>query len=186
MSKKGYKQTKEHIQHVKEKRNHKPDCQCFCCKAKRGEYSGKNNFMFNKGYLMTGKNNPQYGKRGKDTPNYGLKRTQKTKDKLRASAIGKHSGKNNYRWKGGEYQNKDGRWFIWIDNILYQRARYIAEQRLSRKLISTEIIHHINNDCSDDRLENLYLFSTKGKHSRQHMLKNSPILTSNLNIINNN
>ena len=56
---------------------------------------------------------------------------------------------------------------------------------LKRKLLSTEIIHHINGDCSDDTPKNLYIFEIKGKHSRQHNLKYPPKLISNLNIINN-
>ena len=98
MTHKGYTQTKEHIENVKNSRNHKPDCQCICCKAKRGEYSGKNNGMWKESVPFTcpvcgttkyykpgelknkkscskkcassGENNKLYGKTGKDHPAY--------------------------------------------------------------------------------------------------------------------
>jgi len=37
---------------------------------------------------MKGENNPLYGKRGKDSPRYGKKHTQETKDKIRKSLQG--------------------------------------------------------------------------------------------------
>ena len=37
---------------------------------------------------MKGENNPLYGKRGKDSPHYGKKHTQETKDKIRKSLQG--------------------------------------------------------------------------------------------------
>ena len=43
MPKKGYKQTEEHKNSIgKNFEKHKLDCQCACCKAKRGECKGKN------------------------------------------------------------------------------------------------------------------------------------------------
>lgn len=61
--------TKEHIQNISKSKlgksnNHKPDCQCSWCKAKRGETKGeKNNF-------------------------YGKHHTRESKDKLRANHVG--------------------------------------------------------------------------------------------------
>lgn len=109
----------------------------------------------------------------------GLKRksfTQKTKDKMSNSKI----GKNHPKYKGKEYKDKNGRWYIWINRIKYVRARYIAEQYLYRKLTDSECVHHINEDKSDDRPENLYVFATNGEHVSQHHIKNPSILTSNI------
>ena len=47
-----------------------------------------------------GKNNPMFGKHGKDNPNYGSKRTQKVKDEMSRSRMGENSsmyGKEN-KW----------------------------------------------------------------------------------------
>lgn len=158
---------------------HKPNCQCCFCKSKRKEYAGKNN--------------PMFGKFGKDNPNYESKRIQTQKDNISKSHIGlkatqitkdkmskSHTGEKSGMWRGKEYQRKDGRWFIWSNGIKYRRARYIAMQCLGRELTEEEIIHHINGNKEDDRPENLYVFETNGDHVRQHMLKCPPILTSNL------
>lgn len=45
--------------------------------------------------------------------------------------------------------------------------RYIMEQHLDRPLDINEIVHHINGDRLDNRLENLELM-TKGEHSTLH------------------
>ncbi len=45
--------------------------------------------------------------------------------------------------------------------------RYIMEQHLGRKLTRYEVVHHINEDKRDNRLENLQLMSLK-EHSKVH------------------
>ena len=44
---------------------------------------------------MSGENNPQYGKKGSLSPNYGRKLTSEQIEKLRKANLGKHRGKNN-------------------------------------------------------------------------------------------
>ena len=47
-------------------------------------------------------------------------------------------------------------------------ARYMMECKIGRKLRPDEIVHHINRDPLDDRIENLQLVS-RGEHNRIHL-----------------
>lgn len=51
--------------------------------------------------------------------------------------------------------------------------RYFAEQSLGRRLSSDEIVHHINGDKFDNRLENLVVL-TRSQHSTLHKYIGDP------------
>lgn len=64
----------------------------------------------------------------------------------------------------GPYTRKDGRKHVVIVNSNGSKTtksypRYLMEQHLGRTLDSSETIDHINNDFSDDRIENLQILS---------------------------
>ena len=100
------------------------------------------------------------------------------------------SGKKNPRWKGGKYFNKRFNcWFIWKPDHPFagdgkgkyvRQSRLIAEKYFKRYLLPQEEVHHINEDRSDDRPENLYVFPSKKEHTIYHNLKNKDKLVSNL------
>jgi hypothetical protein len=47
--------------------------------------------------------------------------------------------------------------------------RYLFEQAIGRRLLPTEVVHHINHDKLDNRLENLQLLS-RSEHNKLHKL----------------
>ena len=83
-----------------------------------------------------------------------------------------------------EYYNKStGYKQIFYSNKVNGVHRYIMEQHLGRKLSKDEIVHHINEDKTDDRIENLLVMS-RAEHSRHHNYKglsNRIITCSNCN-----
>lgn len=48
--------------------------------------------------------------------------------------------------------------------------RHIMEEHLGRKLSYNEVVHHINGNKRDNRIENLMVM-TRAEHSRLHQLK---------------
>jgi hypothetical protein len=87
---------------------------------------------------------------------------------------GDHMGANHPNWKNGIKVNRGHITLLrpthpFCNSQGYVvRSRLIAEKVLGRYLTSKERIHHINDDPSDDRKENLYLFKTQGYHCVFH------------------
>lgn len=47
----------------------------------------------------------------------------------------------------------------------FAEHRYVVERDIGRRLDRSEIIHHINHNKSDNRIENLMILNSPGKHT---------------------
>lgn len=88
---------------------------------------------------------------------------------------GKLTGNKHPCWKGGKVKS-DNHWLIYKSDHPFasKRDKYVLEHRLvmekhlGRYLKPKEVVHHINEDSLDNRLENLMLFSNQNEHTKYH------------------
>lgn len=79
-------------------------------------------------------------------------------------------GEKNPTWKGGR-KIKSGYIEVYSPNHPYRNGNYvmehrlIMEQHLGRYLYPYEVVHHINGIRDDNRIENLELLPSQGKHN---------------------
>jgi hypothetical protein len=86
-------------------------------------------------------------------------------------------GAENPCWKGGKYKDGDGYIYIYkpehpfaTKNGYILEHRLIMEKAIGRYLTQKEVVHHKNEDTSDNYLENLLLFANNSEHIKYHNL----------------
>ena len=76
---------------------------------------------------------------------------------------------NNTRtsWKGGHIGKTTGYMYIRIDGKDVGEHILVMENHIGRRLAENEVVHHINGNKLDNRIENLQLM-TNAEHVRMH------------------
>ncbi len=76
------------------------------------------------------------------------------------------------RWAGSPGMKRNE---LLIEGKWVERSRVVLEQKLGRKLRKDEVTHHINEDTTDDRPENLQPM-TNSEHVSYHAKKENAYL----------
>lgn len=92
----------------------------------------------------------------------------------------RYKGSLNGNWKGGFKMHVDGYKYIYkpdhpfsVNHKYIMEHRLIFEKHLGRYLKSNEVIHHINENRLDNRIQNLKLYQSGGKHvAENHVVRN--------------
>ena len=112
---------------------------------------------------MTGENNHFYGVRkfGEDNSFYNQRHSVETREKMSAAKPHRYVDGNGYiRILRPEHPSHDNRGYV-------KEHRLVMEIKLGRYLNRDEIVHHINENPSDNRMENLQLMS-RPEHVKHH------------------
>lgn len=113
----------------------------------------------NKSNLGKGHPSTKHHSQGENNPMFGVHRY----------------GEENGNWKGGIKKTDTGYILIYrpkhpnaINDKYVFEHRLIMEEFLNRFLTKKEIVHHINKDKTDNRIENLMLFPNHSEHRLYH------------------
>jgi hypothetical protein len=89
-------------------------------------------------------------------------------------------GENAGHWKGGV--RRDGKRIQWhlpwhhlaCKKGYVYRYQIVAELKLGRKLRPGEVVHHLDENQSNDHPDNLRVYANQGEHALMHGIQRSP------------
>ena len=101
---------------------------------------------------------------------------------------GPRPGAGHPEWRGGRHIDPDGYVLLWVESHPHAKRRpgqrhpggYVREHRLvmeahlGRYLLPTEVVHHLNGDNADNRIENLEVFASNADHLRHELTGRCP------------
>ncbi|MFA6972896.1 MAG: HNH endonuclease signature motif containing protein [Gallionella sp.] len=156
----------------------------FTQKTGRGKYCSKKCFYQNKEHkehmskIMIGRRLSKATREKISRVQRGKKLSVATRQKIKVA----NSGERSANWKGGRQTSTQGYVLRYcpthpnrIKGNFVAEHRLIMEKHLGRTLLSTEIVHHINGNKKDNRIENLMLFASDSEHLKHHMKKDGHI-----------
>lgn len=83
------------------------------------------------------------------------------------------TGSKHHQWKGGIRVDQDGYILIYSPNHpakdargCVRKHRLVMEDHIGRYLTATEVVHHIDDDPSNNCIENLKLYDSNTEHKR--------------------
>jgi len=129
----------------------------------------------NLGTGMLGKKHSEETKRKISAAHRGKPLSAATRANMSRARKGTQMGPDHPNWKGGQWADADGRVYVYRPDhpranhkgyIL--RAHLVMESIIGRYVLPGEVVHHRNEDPSDDNRKNLRLFPSKGAHIAFH------------------
>ncbi|MBA7534738.1 hypothetical protein ES705_26987 [subsurface metagenome] len=167
MPKKGYKQSEEHRRKIREISKTNPN---YGMKGKHHSEETKRKMReAKKGKKLSLEHRKKLSEAKKDKH-----LSVEHRRKLSESLLGRFKAEDNAAWKGGIINNGGYIYILKHDHPhsdkkgYIKRSRYVMGQHLGRCLKPEETMHHKNEIKDDDRIENLRLFPSKGKHISFH------------------